>query len=540
MEHPRAIPVAIFLLVLAITVLSVFAIERGEAQRDQAQMSRTALAMASALERRASINASYLRAGAALFSMESNVDADLFKRFVSELRLDTDYRGAQGIGWAPVVTLDHLPQFEQELKALHGPQVKLTPGLAGKPRDKLVPILYLQPDTARNHMALGYDMYADPVRRKAMDEATANRRPTASGKVVLVQDEPRGAPGFLIYMPVFEGTGSARRLKGFVYSPYNAQDFLSSAADLVDFNSMGAALYDGRPGPATLMGTISNPRPGSATVSQNVRLANRPMVLVVSSARNGSLSLLSMLTLLFGLVVASLLMLVSRLLTQQAIEDQRTLDWFAEQNSIRNSLTRELNHRVKNTLANVLSIATLTRRRANSLDEYADGLDGRIRALSATHDLLTQSDWSTTPISAVVEAELAPYAHDLDGALDAEGPPVELAPNDALSLGLALHELATNASKYGALSQPGGKVTVSWSVTEGGLARIDWIESGGPTVARSRTRGFGTDLIEKIVAHELRHPVNLVFAPEGVRCTLLVPVRQPSDFAIRAKKSRAE
>ena len=228
-------------------------------------------------------------------------------------------------------------------------------------------------------------------------------------------------------------------------------------------------------------------------------------------------------------------MIVSRLLTQQALEDQRALDWFAEQNSIRNSLTRELNHRVKNTLANVLSIATLTRRRATTLDEYADGLDGRIRALSATHDLLTQSEWGTTPIAAVAKAELAPYAQGMDGALETSGPDVELAPNDALSLGLALHELATNASKYGALSQAGGKVSITWETTEDDLARIEWVESGGPSVPRERSRGFGTDLIEKIVAHELRHPVNLVFAPEGVRCTLLVPVRQPSAFAIRAR-----
>jgi two-component sensor histidine kinase len=239
--------------------------------------------------------------------------------------------------------------------------------------------------------------------------------------------------------------------------------------------------------------------------------------------------------LLFGLAVAILLMLVSRLLTNQLVEDQRALAWFAEQNSIRNSLTRELNHRVKNTLANVLSIVTLTRRRANSLDEFADGLDGRIRALSATHDLLTQSDWGTTPIEAVVAAELSPYTRAGEDVLDMSGPPVELAPNDALSLGLALHELATNASKYGALSVPGGRVSIRWSLAGEGLAEIYWRESGGPPVRESRPRGFGTDLIEKIVAHELRNPVTLEFAPEGVRCILKVPVRQPSDFSLRAR-----
>jgi two-component sensor histidine kinase len=244
-----------------------------------------------------------------------------------------------------------------------------------------------------------------------------------------------------------------------------------------------------------------------------------------------------MVTMIFGLLVASLLMLLVRMLTQQALEDEASLRWFEEQASIRNSLTRELNHRVKNTLANVLSIMALTRRRSNSLEEFADGLDGRIRALSATHDLLTKSDWGTTPVRSVIEAELLPYTQDGDHKIELAGPDIELAPNDALSLGLAMHELATNASKYGSLSQPGGKVGVDWNLISPGLVRIEWQERGGPPVAPQRGRGFGTDLIERIVAHELKNPVDLEFLPEGVRCVLTVPVRRPTEFAMRASRS---
>ena len=526
----------IFLLILAITLVSVVSIERGEAERQNAQLARIALAAASALERRATVNASYLRAGAALFAMQPDVDEAQFRRFVSELRLDTDYRGVGGIGWAAAVPAEDSAAFMARLSASAGRRITLRPSLAELPRPLTAPVTFLEPDSERNRRALGYDMFSSPIRRATMHEAERSRRPTASGKVVLVQDSQSGAAGFLIYMPVFEDTGGERRLRGFIYSPYNAKEFLSAAADLVDLPTMRLSLFDGEPGPKTLLGTIAGAGEGRGlTVRQDLRLANRPMVLEVTTLQTASLSRLSMITLMFGLAVASLLMLVSRLLTKQMIEDQRALAWFAEQNSIRNSLTRELNHRVKNTLANVLSIVTLTRRRATTLDEFADGLDGRIRALSATHDLLTQSDWGTTPIAAVAAAELAPYTRGEDDALVMEGPPVELAPNDALSLGLALHELATNASKYGALGVSGGKVTIRWSLAGENLARIEWIERGGPRVPAKRPRGFGTDLIEKIVAHELRNPVDLVFAPEGVRCTLLVPVRQPVDFAMRAK-----
>jgi two-component sensor histidine kinase len=298
---------------------------------------------------------------------------------------------------------------------------------------------------------------------------------------------------------------------------------------------MGIRLYDRDVHGEHLLAELRPQKHTGNTQTKAISVANRPMTLVVESSRGNALSLLSMITLLFGLLAASLLMVVARLLTQQAIEDQESLEWLEEQNSIRNSLTRELNHRVKNTLANVLSIVSLTRRRASSLDEFAEGIDGRIRALSATHDLLTQSEWGATPIRSVIEAELAPYMRDNDAALELAGPHVELAPNDALSLGLAVHELATNAAKYGSLSVTEGKVRITWSLVDDSLASLHWVESGGPTVADARRRGFGSELIEKIVAHELRHPVDLRFSPEGVSCTLMVPVRQPSEFEMRAR-----
>ncbi len=535
-DHRRSVPILTFLLVLAITVLSVVSIERVEDENKRAQLNRVALSAASALERRASINASYLRAGAALFALQEEVTAPMFRRFVSELRLDTDYRGAEGIGWAPVWSV------AADGRSITGPGTDginasdIRPSLAEQPRATIAPVKFLQPDTIRNRRAIGYDMYAEQTRRAAMDEAQQSVRPTASGKVVLAQEGGDKEPGFLIYMPVFQEDEAGRRLRGFIFSPYNADDFLRSASELMDLDGMRLVLFDGEPAPANILSSINaDSDAGGASVTQELRLANRRMTVEVTSLHSESLSLISMITLAFGIALASLLMLILRLLAQQMVEDQRALSWFSEQNSIRNSLTRELNHRVKNTLANVLSIMTLTRRRSKTLDEFADALDGRIRALSATHDLLTQSDWSTTPIASVVAAELAPYTRDEDGALAMDGPMVELAPNDALSLGLALHELATNASKYGALSVAGGRVSITWRMIGPDLAQVDWAEAGGPEVPSRRQRGFGTDLIEKIVAHELRHPVDLSFEADGVRCSLKVPVRQPIDFAMRAK-----
>ncbi|MDG5747655.1 CHASE domain-containing protein [Qipengyuania sp. XHP0207] len=533
-EYPRAVPILIFLLVIAITLVSLFAIERGEAQREEADVNRRAQAMASAIERRAFTSTSYLRAGSALLSTQDEITSGLFRRFVDELRLDSNYRGAEGIGWAPVVTSPMVPEFEDRLSEGRVSRVRVTPSLEERPRPLLVPILFLRPDTIRNRRALGFDMYSEPVRRAAMDAARLEERPTASGPVTLAQEGGGSEPGFLIFMPVFRQSDMGRELLGFIYSPFNAPQFLESAAELVTYEGFSARLYDVDGGERELLAELPGWKGSTTRVERELDIAGRRMQLIVESARTDALSTMAMITLLFGLAVASLLMLIARLLAQQAVEDSRSLDWFAQQNSIRDSLTRELNHRVKNTLANVLSIVSLTRRRATDLDDFAEGIDGRIRALSATHDLLTKSEWGTTPIRSVAEVELAPYSRTAEHEVVLDGPDVDLAPNDALSFGLALHELATNAAKYGALSVEGGRVEIHWSNINERLAKVEWTERGGPLVRQPSRRGFGTELIEKIVAHELRHPVELEFDERGVRCTLLVPVRQPSEFALRA------
>jgi two-component sensor histidine kinase len=397
------------------------------------------------------------------------------------------------------------------------------------------------PAAPHNRRALGYDMYSDPARAAAMAEAELTLRPAASGRIVLEQETSGTAPAFAIYMPVFRMNRPGERgLAGFVYTPFRAREFLDAAIDREGPGRFGVRLYDGEVNTGHLLVAQSISDAARDTVEQEVTIADRKLMLVIEHADHRVLSPLSMVTLVFGLALASLLMLLARLLTQQAFEDQARLAFFEEQHSIRNSLTRELNHRVKNTLANVLSILSLTRRRASGLDDFADSLEGRIRALSATHDLLTVTDWGTTPIRAVIEAELQHFRSVLDDTILLEGPELELAPNDALSFGLAVHELATNAAKYGALSVPGGQVTIRWHRGEEhggetGWAEVEWQETGGPPVATERRRGFGTELIEKVVAHELRQPVTLDFAPTGVRCVLRVPVRRPADFRIREK-----
>ena len=534
-KYPRAIPVAIFVLIAAITLVSVYSIESGAQSREQAQLRERAKAVASALERRGATVSSYLRAGAALFGTVDEISPGLFNRFVSNLQVEATERGTDGIGWAPRLRPDQVDVFSRRYKELTGYSFDAFPRVSST-AERVAPVAFMRPDNERNDRAIGFDLYSDPASRTAMEEAIRLADPVATDKIVLQQEGIGNDPGFAIFMPVFEPGRSPQRVKGFIFAPFNAHDFMASALLLETRGERGLRLYDRELGPGRLLVELPGVESTGITVTEPVTIGNHDMVLEVESAHGNSLSALSLATLLFGILVASLLMVLVRLLTRQAHEDYLALGWLEEQNSIRDTLTRELNHRVKNTLANVLSIISLTRRRASSLDDFADSLDGRIRALSATHDLLTQSEWGTTPIRSLVEAELAPYARQNDALLEIVGPELEIAPNDALSLGLAIHELSTNAAKYGSLSTAGGKVSVTWEQVSDEYATINWAESGGPEVLGKRASGFGTNLIEKIVAHELRNPVMLKFEPTGVTCSLTVPLRKPNEFAMRAQR----
>lgn len=542
LRFPRGVPVAIFLLVSAITALSVFAIERVESQRSEAQHRQMADNMTGALGRLANANAVYLKAGASLMGMRQRITRAAFHEFASQVEHDESLRSGGALAYAVLAPRSAVPRLEAEVRREGQPDFAVSPPSGS---DLTLPAIYVEPSIPDNKPAVGFDLLSEATRREGVERALRTGSPTASGAMQLVANRSaRTHTGFAMFMPIYAGGHPRRpnaglhdpRLRGVVGRAFNAQLFLNAALAQDKLQDYGVALYDAE-GPQAMLLAWRGPQSAPANRAvREFRFANHRMRLEVSPPVSSALSNLSLLTLVFGMMVAALLLVVARLVTQQAAEDRAALAWFEEQASIRNSLTRELNHRVKNTLANVLSIVALTRRRTSDIGDFIEGLTGRIRALSATHDLLTQSEWGTTPLRDVIGAELAPYVQDADSTVQLRGPHVELAPNDALSLGLAIHELATNASKYGALSTPEGRVTLEWQMITDKLVRVEWAEHGGPPVPAERRRGFGTELIEKIVAHELRNPVDLRFAPDGVRCKLIVPVRLPAAFQIRAPR----
>ena len=184
-------------------------------------------------------------------------------------------------------------------------------------------------------------------------------------------------------------------------------------------------------------------------------------------------------------------------------------------------LINELNHRVKNTLAVVQSIAHQTLRRGGVEPAARDALEGRLAALSAAHDVLTRESWSAASLSEIVANAVAPFCTPDRYTL--EGPDIRLNPRTAVNMALAVHELATNAAKYGALSNAGGRILISWSTETGRLA-FTWREEGGPAVSTPSNRGFGSRMIEQGLAAELGGTAELTFAEEGVVLRLNAPI----------------
>lgn len=191
-------------------------------------------------------------------------------------------------------------------------------------------------------------------------------------------------------------------------------------------------------------------------------------------------------------------------------------------------LIDELNHRVKNTLATVQSLASQSARGAATPAAFREGFEGRLIALSKAHDQLTVHHWESAEMRELLSGSLAPYAGAGTERVTLRGEDLVLRPRAVLTLAMVFHELTTNAAKYGALSAPGGVIDIRWQPVRGKdgrtMLQIEWIEQGGPPVVVPKRRGFGSKLIEGSVAAEHGGSARLTYDPAGLRCEILMPM----------------
>jgi PAS domain S-box-containing protein len=222
------------------------------------------------------------------------------------------------------------------------------------------------------------------------------------------------------------------------------------------------------------------------------------------------------------------LYVVEWLVTPMTGEDGSVLHWIAAQRDVtdrhraaerQDILINELNHRVKNTLATVQSIAFQTLRNANSTEQAREGIESRLFALARAHDVLTQESWNGANLRDILRNALSPFADRAGSRVQVAGPYVRISSRMALAVAMAMQELATNAVKYGSLSNLTGTLSVTWHVDpspESPVLRVLWRETGGPAVTPPTRRGFGTRLVEQSLAQDLNGNVVIGFEASGV------------------------
>jgi PAS domain S-box-containing protein len=190
-------------------------------------------------------------------------------------------------------------------------------------------------------------------------------------------------------------------------------------------------------------------------------------------------------------------------------------------------LKAELDHRVKNVLARVAMLSASTRKGSTSIDEYIRSFNGRIQSMAAAHNLLSQSGWQNVGLGSLVHNQLAPYSTGSNVTVTGED--ITLSAAEIQAVAMVLHELVTNAAKYGSLSLPSGKVCVTWDrqSSEAGVKLVfEWSELGGPPVAAELPSSYGTNLIRDLIPHELGGTVDLQFTAEGVNCKIAFPIEK--------------
>ena len=192
-------------------------------------------------------------------------------------------------------------------------------------------------------------------------------------------------------------------------------------------------------------------------------------------------------------------------------------------------LLRELTHRSKNLLAVIQAMARQTARHTGSVETFLTQFGARLQALAASHDLLIRESWYGASLGELVRSQLGVYLDGQAAQVSIEGPAIAIKPEAAQNLGLALHELAVNAAKYGALSVPVGRVVITWNRLEnvdGSAVELDWREKLGPKVKARRRKGFGSMVIERNLARALDAKIDLDFNPDGLHCHITIPASQ--------------
>lgn len=423
------------------------------------------------------------------------IEIGRLRRFLELLGADGMAAGMQGIGIALYQQSSDVSEAEHILELAYGDGIHVWPATSLPHR---FPIVLLEPDNSRNRAAYGYDMYSEPVRRDAIDRAWKSGRAAATGPVELVQEiTSKKQVGFLIYLPVGKRGGSG--IHSMVYAPYRVGDLMQNALTQPTDLGVVARVRDKATGQLMLdaQGT-----PASALKPFSLHVADREWTIDLAFRdRTWTLGRDSTTVLLVGLLVAFLAHRLALQREGRIAAERAAAAEVVQAAEMRGLLLEETRHRLKNVIARISAIARLTARQTHGKEEFEAAFQRQLSALAAAQSLLSPGLESGVDLRQLIMAELS----SVGGAPEdvrLDGPDITLSGNEAQAIGLVIHELLTNALKYGALSTtPAGSLEIRW-LRDDDLV-LEWLERGRFDFNESAA-GFGGRLIETVIVKQLR------------------------------------
>ena len=488
--------------------------------------------------------AQFLRGGVGLFHAAEDVTRDDWRRYVADLALGETSPGIQGISFNAVLHNDaERSAFQAQVRSSDRPDFTMRP-----PTDfpLSVPIVYIEPMTARNAPAIGFDIYSEDRRRAAIDRAIFTGQINMTAKIMLIQENDQDVQaGVLLMLPIFDSgdvpaTPDARisEAKGMIVSIFRLGNLMQHVMErhTRDFADEIAIVLSDGPASAddnVLFASHTNLKDAAQnaqhTYADQFDMFGQVWTLTAASTASYEARIRQSspaIVLGLGIIVS---LLLTALAWAQGLRTQASeaAAHKAKQNERHVALLlHEVNHRAKNMLSVINAIARQTA--LNDPATFTASFAKRIKSLAASHDLLVANAWKGIMLDELVTSQLAHFKQLLDDRITMQGPSVKLHATAAQNIGMALHELSTNAAKYGALSQETGKISVAWDVTQDAddVAQftLSWTETDGPAVTPPVRKGFGTVVLGAMVRSNLKAEVAMDYAAQGIVWRMSCPL----------------
>jgi CHASE1-domain containing sensor protein len=539
-RRQRLFIAAVFLAVACASLLTVWLSHVSVQDAARIKFESTADDALNRIESSLNLDLSLLTSTRAFFRLKgADMSRVQFRQFFEALDTDRNFPGLRGIGYITMVRTGQEEEATRDIVKAQGVERGIYPDTDQEWR---APVILFEPLQDDNLAPIGRDMFVDPVRRSAIQEALESGEKRASARLQLGQatGNDRSYPGFLVFSPLADATsgGPAKNFTpvGLVYAAFRAETLFNTALGKSPLLPVSVEIYDGSINPDHLM-FRSEVKPDDSlgdalAVIRESKVEGRTWYMVfrpTSLFTPPTSDLGTILIGLGGLLLAAAIAAVVRL-QGQAVEAETALRMGSEKALLeRELILQEMKHRIKNSIARILAMARQTGANARSIEEFTSTFAARLQAMSASQDMLTRSKWQRADLAELLRTELRQvFGQEIEG-VRLSGPPVELNENATQALGLTFHELATNALKYGDAANGRGMLSVEWrmagSGSKGGLV-LTWTEASQSGVAKPSKAGFGTTLIDLNIIRELGGTIERKFGPEGLSIRIEIPLRQ--------------